>query len=132
MEKWKREDEPFHEIHSFPNILKKVKSQAITTIIGGPGSGKTAMARHLALRLQRDEEFEIVPVEEIKEIKQYGQLTCKQLFIHDDVTGILGVEFINLTTLDRYKERILEVLGEDSKILFTCRLAEYNLSLIHI
>nr|XP_022302584.1 uncharacterized protein LOC111110393 isoform X2 [Crassostrea virginica]XP_022302585.1 uncharacterized protein LOC111110393 isoform X2 [Crassostrea virginica] len=121
---WQKDDEPFHEIQNFPNILEKVKMQAITTIIGSPGSGKTAMAHHLSFRLQM--EFEIVPVDEISEIKQYGQMTCKQLFILDDVIGVFGVEYEKLTKIEKYKGSIFNVLGERSKILFTCRKAVYN------
>ncbi|XP_078320960.1 uncharacterized protein LOC111116534 [Crassostrea virginica] len=126
LESWLKGDKPFHEIHSFPDILDKVQLQNITTIIGGPGSGKTSTARHLALRLQTDCEFEIVPVDDITEIKQYGHPRCKQLFILDDVIGVFGVEFEKLTNLERYKESILNALGECSKILFTCRKAVYN------
>nr|XP_022305978.1 uncharacterized protein LOC111112629 isoform X7 [Crassostrea virginica] len=126
LESWMEGDRPFHEIHSFPNILDKVQSQPVTTIIGGPGSGKTATACHLALRLQNDYDFDIVPVDDISEIKQYGHPKCKQVFILDDVIGVFGVEYEKLINLERYKESILNVLGKRSKILFTCRKAVYN------
>ncbi|XP_078322131.1 uncharacterized protein LOC111113907 isoform X1 [Crassostrea virginica] len=126
LESWLKGDKPFHEIHSFPDILDKVQLQNITTIIGGPGSGKTTTARHLALRLQNDCEFEIVPVDDITEIKQYGHPKCKLVFILDDVIGVFGVEFEKLTNLERYRESILNALGERSKVLFTCRKAVYN------
>ena len=125
MEYWKKEDKPFHEIHSFPKILDRVLSQPITTIIGGPGTGKKATARHLALRLQTDSEFEIVPVHDVSEIKQYGNPKCKQLFILDDVIGVFAFEYEKIIILERYKERILNVLGKLSKIMFTCRKTVY-------
>ncbi|XP_078311003.1 uncharacterized protein LOC111115920 [Crassostrea virginica] len=126
LESWLKGDKPFHEVHSFPDILDKVQSQPISTIIGGPGSGKTTTARHLALRLQTDCKFEIVPVDDITEIKQYGHPKCKLVFILDDVIGVFGVEYEKLRNLERYKESILNALGERSKILFTCRKAVYN------
>jgi KaiC/GvpD/RAD55 family RecA-like ATPase len=46
-----------------------VKSKKYMTIIGGPGSGKTATARHIALQLE-DQGWEVVPVCGIEEIKQ--------------------------------------------------------------
>nr|XP_022299072.1 serine/threonine-protein phosphatase 6 regulatory ankyrin repeat subunit B-like isoform X2 [Crassostrea virginica] len=126
LETWRKEDSPFHEIHSFPTILDKIQSQQITTIIGSPGSGKTTTARHLALRLQTDCEFEIVPVDDITEIKQYGHPKCKQIFILDDVIGVWGFKQNDLANLDKYSESIFNVLREHSKILFTCRKAVYN------
>ncbi|XP_078320254.1 uncharacterized protein LOC111114861 [Crassostrea virginica] len=126
LESWLKGDEPFHEIHSFPNILEKVKSHPITTIIGGSGSGKTATVRHLALRLQNDCEFEIVRILSVSDVIQYGHPKCKQLFILDDVIGVFGVEYDKIANLERYKEGIIIALGECSKILFTCRKAVYN------
>nr|XP_022296066.1 uncharacterized protein LOC111105900 isoform X2 [Crassostrea virginica] len=125
LEYWKKEDKPFHEIHSFPKILDRVQSQPITTIIGGPGTGKKATARHLALLLQTDSEFEIVPVHDVSEIEQYGHPKCKQLFILDDVIGVFAFEYEKIINLERYKERILNVLGKLSKIMFTCRKTVY-------
>jgi tRNA uridine 5-carbamoylmethylation protein Kti12 len=46
-------------------------SKNVMTIIGGPGSGKTATARHIALQLER-KGWEVVPVYKIEEIIQYG------------------------------------------------------------
>ncbi|XP_078321426.1 uncharacterized protein LOC111113908 [Crassostrea virginica] len=126
LESWRKGDKPFHEIHSFPNILDKVQSQPITTIIGGPGSGKTATVRHLALRLQNDCEFEIVPILSVSDVINYGHPKCKQVFILDDVIGVFGVEYEKLTNLESYRESIINALGERSKILFTCRKAVYN------
>ncbi|XP_078339607.1 uncharacterized protein LOC111110393 [Crassostrea virginica] len=129
LDSWQIEDSVFHEIHSFQSILQRVKSQPVTTIIGGPGSGKTITARHLALRLQTDCGFEIVPVLSVSEVIQYGHPKSKQLFVLDDVIGVFGVEYEKLTNLERYRERILNLLGELSKILFTCRKTVYNESL---
>ena len=128
MDTWQREDKPFHEFHNFPNILAKVMSQAITTIIGGPGSGKTAMARHIALRLQTEKQFDIVPVSSPSGIIQYGHADCMQLFILDDVIGVFGVERGKHINLEDHKERILNLLrvSKNSKILFTCRKAVFN------
>lgn len=124
LDTWRKEDLPFYEVHSFLDILEKVQSKQIVTIIGGPGSGKTAMVRHITLLLQT--EFEIVPISSPRDIIQYGQEGCQQLFILDDVFGVVGVERGKYTEIEDYKENILNVLGAQSKILLTCRRSVYK------
>lgn len=124
LDTWRKEDLPFYEVHSFLDILEKVQSKQIVTIIGGPGSGKTAMVRHIALLLQT--EFEVVPISSPRDIIQYGQEGCQQLFILDDVFGVVGVERGKYTEIEDYKENILNVLGAQSKILLTCRRSLYK------
>lgn len=124
LESWRKDDKPFHEIHSFPDIMKKVKSQQIMTIIGGPGSGKTATIRHIALLLQT--EFDILPISSPFDIIHYGNMERKQLFTLDDVFGVFGIERSKYITIEDYKDNILNVLGSKSKILFTCRKTLYK------
>jgi nucleoside-triphosphatase THEP1 len=45
-----------------------VQSENYITIIGGPGSGKTATVRHIALKLEK-QGWEVVPVCRLEEIK---------------------------------------------------------------
>jgi nucleoside-triphosphatase THEP1 len=61
------------------------------TIIGGPGSGKTATAHHIALQLEK-QGCEVVPVCELNDIKKYGDRDHKQVFVLDDVIGIFAVQ----------------------------------------
>ena len=86
------------------------------------------MARHIALRLQTENDFEIIPALSPSDIIQYGQVESRQVFILDDVIGVFGVERGKHNNLEDYRERILSLLGESktSKILFTCRKAVLN------
>ena len=86
------------------------------------------MARHIALRLQTENDFEIIPALSPSDIIQYGQVESRQVFILDDVIGVFGVERGKHNNLEDYRERILSLLGESktSKILFTCRKAVFN------
>jgi tRNA uridine 5-carbamoylmethylation protein Kti12 len=56
-----------------------VKSKNYMTIIGEPGSGKTATARHIALQLEK-KGWEVVPMCKLEDIIQYGDIDHKQVF----------------------------------------------------
>ena len=88
---WKIEDKLFYdETGGFRAALEMFQSKDYMTIIGGPGSGKTATARHIALQLE--EEWEVVPVFKLEDIIQYGNRERKQVFVLDDVLGIFDVK----------------------------------------
>lgn len=117
---WIEDDKVFVETHNFPAMLEKVKSQPFVTFVGVQGSGKTATVRHIALKLQT-EEYEILQIQNIKDIKKY--LTPHpQVFVIDDVLGIFELNTSKLVQLKRYilcKQRRLKEYN--SKILLTCR-----------
>ena len=102
-----------------------VKSKNYMTIIGGPGSGKTATARHIALQLER-KGWEVVPVCRLEEIIQYGDRDLKQVFVLDDVLGIFAVDMNIYNIIMNHKEQIDKLIGGTSKLLFTCRKSVYK------
>ena len=102
-----------------------VKSNNYMTIIGGPGSGKTATARHIALQLER-KGWEVVPVCRLEEIIQYGDRELKKVFVLDDVLGIFAVDMNIYNIIMNHKEQIDNLIGGTSKLLFTCRKSVYE------
>ena len=121
--KWRKEDELFYDnTQGFTATLKMVMAKKYMTIIGGPGSGKTATARHIALQLE-EQEWEVVPVCRLKEIIKYGDRHHKQVFVLDDVLGIFAVKMDHMIN---YQENIVTAIGETSKLLFTCKKSLYN------
>ena len=80
------------------------------TIIGGPGSGKTATARHIALQLER-KGWEVVPVCRLEEIIQYGDRDLKKVFVLDDVLGIFAVDMNIYNIIMNHKEQIDNLIG---------------------
>ena len=74
----------YDETEGVTAVLNMVKSKNYMTIIGGPGSGKTATAHHIALQLE-EQGWEVVPVCRLEEIIQYGDRDHKQVFVLDDV-----------------------------------------------
>ncbi|XP_062585045.1 uncharacterized protein LOC134246700, partial [Saccostrea cucullata] len=122
---WEEDDKVFHECHNFPAMLEKVKNQTHVTFVGVPGSGKTATSRHIALMLQH-EGYEVVPMNEIREIKQYCDPCNPQVFVIDDVVGVFGLQETKFNLFYDYQHRISNPFMSKSKTLMTCREAVYR------
>ena len=126
IKKWKIEDELFYDkTRGFTATLEMVQSNNYITIIGGPGSGKTATARHIALQLEK-QGWEVVPVCKLEDIIEYGDRDRKQVFVLDDIFGIFAVEKNIYNNIFAHKENIFTTIGQTSKILFTCRKSVYK------
>lgn len=119
---WKHDDKLFVEIHSFPAMLEKVKSQAFVTFVGVQGSGKTATARHIALKLQ-EEGYEIVQLQarDLKNIETHCNPNIPHVFVIDDMLGMFEFEMSMFKMLDKYKYRITNPKIIKTKVLMTCR-----------
>ncbi|XP_055998105.1 uncharacterized protein LOC125683237 isoform X2 [Ostrea edulis] len=125
VQKWREEDKLYYEIHSFPLVMQKVRNQPCVTFVGVPGSGKSATAHHIALKLQ-EEGYEVVPVDEIREIKQYCDTKNPQVFVIDDVVGVFGLQKTKLDVLTDYEQKITSPCMYKSRTLMTCREAVFN------
>jgi Cdc6-like AAA superfamily ATPase len=121
IKKWRLEDKLFYdEIRGFTAALQMVQSENYMTIIGGPGSGKTATARHIALQLE-EQGWEIVPVCRLKEIIKYGDRDHKQVFVLDDVLGIFAVDMNIYNHFINHRDSIFKAIGGHQNC---CLLAE--------
>ncbi|XP_061196856.1 uncharacterized protein LOC133205130 [Saccostrea echinata] len=122
---WKCADNLYHETHSFPSMMEKVRRQPYITFVGSPGSGKSATARHIALKLQ-EEGYEVLPIKDISKIEEYCDSRHPQVFVIDDVLGVFGLDERKLPLLRNYEQTITKPCMDKSKILMTCRQAVYN------
>lgn len=122
---WKDDEKVFLETHSFEAMLKKVRNQPYVTFVGAPGSGKTATARHIALILQQ-EGYQCLPITEPCKIEEYSDPKNPQVFVIDDVVGILGFDLNSFFTLERYKKTLINPLMPKTKVLMTCREIVYR------
>uniref|UniRef100_A0A8W8P0Z1 DZIP3-like HEPN domain-containing protein n=1 Tax=Magallana gigas TaxID=29159 RepID=A0A8W8P0Z1_MAGGI len=123
--RWEEDDKVFLETHNFPEMLNQVRNQPYVTFVGAPGSGKTATARHIALKLQK-EGYEICPVKEINKIEDYCNRNIPQVFFIDDVLGIFGLNEHELHMINKYSERLKEPINPKTKTLMTCREAVFK------
>ncbi|XP_056001108.1 uncharacterized protein LOC130048432 isoform X2 [Ostrea edulis] len=125
VQKWKEEDKLYYETHSFPSMMEKVRNQPYVTFVGVPGSGKSATANHIALKLQ-EEGYEVVPTKDVRKMEDYGDPRNPQVFVIDDVVGVFGLQNTKLDVLNSCKEKVTQPCMVKSRTLITCREAVFN------
>lgn len=90
---WEKEDTLYFETAICKRFLKALRKRRTShiTVIGSSGNGKTALARHTALKLKKENQFEIIPVETPEQILEY-RTNKNQVFVIDDVVGKYSVD----------------------------------------
>lgn len=118
--KWKEDDKVFIETPNFPAMLQQVREQSFVTLVGVPGSGKSATAQHIALKLET-EGYNILPVRDIRDIETYCDPHHPQVFVIDDVLGVFRLDMSLYNMLNKYKDRINNPAMPETKTILTCR-----------
>lgn len=126
MEKWRKEDKVYAETHSFHAMYEQVRQNTFTTFIGSSGSGKTATARHIALKLHAEEGYEIVPIRNIKDFESLYYSSSRQVFVFDDVFGVFGLQMEKYYLFKDYEDRLDNLKDKQTKVLMTCREVVYK------
>lgn len=106
-------------------MLDQVRNQPYVTIVGVPGSGKTATARHIALTLEK-EGYEILPIKDKNKLEDYCDPRIPQVFFLDDVLGVFGLDMTEFNTLRKYEDNIMNPVMPNTKIIMTSREVVYK------
>ncbi|VDH98265.1 Hypothetical predicted protein [Mytilus galloprovincialis] len=126
LQRWKNDDELYYDKTNCYRATKvMVESCPINALVGGPGCGKTVMARHIALEYEQNG-WEVIPVFRVEEILQYADNKLKQIFVFDDILGIFAVDISIYNNVNNHEEYIIKAMSRESKLLFTCRKCVYN------
>lgn len=123
--KWTEDDENFLETRNFSAMYEQVLSKPFVMFVGVPGSGKTATARHIALKLQK-EDYDILSIKDIKDIETYCDTDKSQVFVIDDVLGKFSLDMKAYDLISRYKDSLLDATRNKTKVLLTCRLQVFR------
>ncbi|XP_062592067.1 protein TANC1-like [Saccostrea cucullata] len=125
LQKWIVHGESFQETRAYKRAKEIIDERGVLFIVGGPGSGKTFIARHLAIQFQT-QKWEIIPVGSPDEIRQYLYPVINQMFVLDNPFGSFGLD---MSKYDCFMELFdyLSCLSKVSstKIIFTCRKNVY-------
>lgn len=123
--RWKEDDKVFLETHNFPAMFNKVVNQSYMTFVGAPGSGKSATARHKALKLQ-EEGYGILPIKDISDIEAHCNPEIPQVFVIDDVVGVFRLDMSEFNKICKYESLIKKPEMKETKVLMTCREVVYR------
>lgn len=101
-------------------MLQRVINQPFVIFVGIPGSGKSATAHHIAVKLI-EEGYEILPIKDIKKVVTYSNRKNPQVFVIDDVFGKFGFDKEKFKKCREYEHRFSNHFLSKRKILMTCR-----------
>lgn len=120
---WTEEETYFVVTQATQRAIDLLSTCSCLVVTGCPGSGKSAIIHHIALRLQREQGYEIVPlVAEPTDLQQYYNGDDKQVFILDNTFGTITVNRHVVDKWCSYLEPIQKILsGGNVKILLGCR-----------
>ncbi|XP_063408943.1 uncharacterized protein LOC134692421 [Mytilus trossulus] len=126
IEGWKRKDNVFFiKTKRSEYALQRVVENSCVVLTGGPGVGKTVIARHIALVLE-GMGYRIIPVSKPKDIRKFYQQGKKSIFIVDDMCGKYTANQREMENWQQFSMVIKTILDDEScKILLSCRLQIY-------
>ncbi|XP_076082214.1 uncharacterized protein LOC143052933 [Mytilus galloprovincialis] len=126
IEDWKKKDNMFVSTRASANVMECLQDNSCVTLTAPSGAGKSFIARHTALTLQKAG-YKIVPVIQPDDIRNYYQPGEQTVFVVDDICG----NFIaNQQQIDNWKQLlpVVDTIIADKccKIIVSCRLQVYK------
>ncbi|XP_062615008.1 uncharacterized protein LOC134276729 isoform X3 [Saccostrea cucullata] len=125
---WEEEDHLFVETKASTSIEKFVMENSCVVVVGHPGSGKSAIIHHIALKMGK-QGFSVIPIKSPDKILDYYNKRHAQVFVIDDPCGEFSVNDQAFEWI-KYSEDIKRCLNfkqrkeqVQSKLLVSCRLA---------
>ncbi|CAG2237663.1 unnamed protein product [Mytilus edulis] len=119
---WSYADNKVVKTRAISRIEELLKSTDVIVAVGPSGCGKSTAIHHVALWLQNQQGYRIVPVHSPEDIIQYCEPKYIQVFVIDDVCGksTIDIGLVNRwTTLTTHITQIIE--DHKIKILLSCR-----------
>lgn len=125
---WRKQHVHFEETTASKTVIDKIKTHGFVILSSPTGSGKSAIAFNTAFMLEKDKEYEILPISYPEEIRRYIMQESKQVFIIGDPVGKYTVDDLGSQRWTKEKDFIKQTFTDYStaKLLLTCRSYIYN------
>ena len=122
MKEWEDLDAIVFETRAMKCLIKMIEEEDIVTVIGSPGCGKTTAIHHVALRLNKEQLYDVVPAVYPSDIRDYYDPERKQVFVFDDVCGKYSIHVQTMNDWKVLSDCIKKIIdGKHVKILLSCR-----------
>ncbi|XP_071151438.1 serine/threonine-protein phosphatase 6 regulatory ankyrin repeat subunit B-like [Mytilus edulis] len=123
---WQENDKTFIITRAAKHVLKCIKENSSVTITASSGVGKTAILRHVALQMAK-EEYDVLLVTDPGDIVKFYNPKQKTLFVIDDLCGNYSLNQTDMKVWEPVMERIKKFFSNKlSKIIVACRLQVYQ------
>ncbi|VDI62488.1 Hypothetical predicted protein [Mytilus galloprovincialis] len=107
-------------------VMKKLEEKSCVTLTAPSGAGKSFIARHTTLVLQKAG-YKIVPVRQPVDIRNYYQPGEQTVFIVDDICGNFTVNQQQIENWTQHLPVIETIIADKCcKIIVSCRLQVYK------
>ncbi|CAG2253724.1 unnamed protein product [Mytilus edulis] len=95
--------------------------------LGEPGSGKSNLMHHVALKIHSNTNDSIIPCSEINDIINHFKEDKQQMFVLDDICGHFSSSLSDIEYLIKNEDKLKRMLKKgNTKIVATCRLDIYR------
>ncbi|CAG2233821.1 unnamed protein product [Mytilus edulis] len=120
---WYKELAKFVVTKAAQYAYQRIQTEKLVVIKGPTGTGKSACAYHVALRLKNEYCFTIMPARQPSDITQYYKAGTNQVFIIDDCIGKYDLEESEVVTWEKEGPLIHKILSnnDQTKVILTCR-----------
>ncbi|XP_071138340.1 uncharacterized protein [Mytilus edulis] len=123
---WEIKDNMFVSTRASEHVLECLQDNSCLTLTAPSGVGKSFIARHTALVLQK-EGYKIIPVRKQDDIRDYYQPGKQTVFIIDDICGNFTANQQQIENWQQLLTVIETIIAEKCcKIIVSCRLQVYK------
>ncbi|XP_071177756.1 uncharacterized protein [Mytilus edulis] len=124
-EKWLQDDTKFVPTTASEYVISCLKKENCVSVVGSPGVGKTAVTRHVALKM-KEQGYTVIPITVPTDIRDFYQPGQQTVFIIDDMGGKFTA---NKQLIDTWKQLlgvVDNILSDNCKIIVSIRSQVYK------